>query len=346
MPYEAPGFRRGLVAAIRAATGSKAAALRDWSSSATDPGARGVLRIRCRGDLPSGERHIVNLVYKSDGGGRQSTIETERAFYQSRFGKCIPKGMQLPALYHVATRSGRATGLFLEDLTTGATQLKTSDDYVFAAGVLGRFNGEAAPPGNANPVWMRKFDFEGTGTLLAQSPTRLIRTSLWRLVARTALFANRWRQLTSLLPQCVSHNDPTALNLLLRRRPKTLLVFDWEHVGAACVGSDLSALVGGSLFLGEGVDALSPSGVSESLAAYCTEVDRHRLGSESQAYEGYALCSGLRCLRRARFVQALAQKPALRVWWRRRFHESATELFRRFDSQAEGQIAEALRISS
>jgi hypothetical protein len=185
----------------------------------------------------------------------------EALAYQSGMLHRLPGGhVTAPACYEVDERPDGSIWLWLEDVKQDIDSPWSVDQYAVAARHLGQFNG-AYLAGGALPseswitqCWLRKY-VENAAPMVAfirSNPDHPVVMSLYRKDGLAQILAT-WDEHEAILdvldslPHVFCHQDAFRGNLLTRQG-QTILI-DWGYSGIAPVGTELVALVLGSVGL-------------------------------------------------------------------------------------------------
>lgn len=295
--------------------------------------------------------HVQSLIVKdldtrSAGGFSAST---EVAFYASGLSAVFPQSLAAPRCYRAIQRASNVESMCLEDVCTVATSPSSLSDFAAIGRAVGRMNARARGDDYIKG-WM-KTDLLSSlsggsadvtlpgvqpfGGMLVPDGT----ASLLNVIAeRRELLI----KILKSLPHVICHNDVSSRNAFVRQdegEPSVRLI-DWAHVGPSAVGSELSALVGGTLFLGDQPVTALEDLEAAAIKGYCAGLsDEGWCPGEDSVRSGYAAASALRLLRRAKFLQRLTANPALRAVCEQRLGRSFLELVERFQEMLPHQGA-------
>lgn len=184
----------------------------------------------------------------------------EALAYQSGMLHRLPGGhVTAPTCYEVHERADGSIWLWLEDIKDDITPPWSVEQYAIAARHLGQFNGaylmgQASLPSDPwiTHNWLRQYVENAAPMVefLRSNPNHPIVMKLYPGTALTQILAF-WDERGTILdvldhlPQVFCHQDAFKGNLF-NRQGKTIVI-DWGYMGTAPVGTELVALVFGSL---------------------------------------------------------------------------------------------------
>jgi hypothetical protein len=309
------------------------------ATAAPLPGGSGarVARVTCHARVVGHDTQfsVITKEIPCDGSRRTAGLTREQHFY--RHVAPALTGIEAPICYAALERDQQVV-LYLADLATDSTSPTTIDDYFTVARALGRFNVLALRL--RSTAWTIRCPLATwtSGACAIQLPAALEplfeRTGIaprWLHTLRDLIVKReRLLQVLTELPRVMCHNDVSRRNAFVRSTAGAddVRVIDWATAGEGALGSELSVLIGGTVFMGDPLPDTMEEVERVALEGYCLGLRDERCCVDREVvWKGYAAASALRAIRRAFLLRALSLDDAT---WSQRLGGTTSEFVRRF----------------
>ncbi len=182
--------------------------------------------------------------------------------YQSGLIENLPGGVTAPRCYAVTERPGKGVWIWLEEVQDEVGAKWPLEQYREAARLLGQMNGAylAGTPLPEKPWLPKDWVFQYTEKAAPQVefirdyPDDPLVKKMYTGITRWLILTvweerRRFFKILDGMPQVFCHQDAFKRNLFARRGQ--LVAIDWTYMGRAPLGTELVALVGGTIALFE-----------------------------------------------------------------------------------------------